>query len=94
MLQNLPILGDLTGVVRYVQQTESLIGTCEQLPITGMDKYEPSVSRNNLSSFHCAVESQTLRQRLVQYAETKLFYLWWSRTHQQFFSSGLGLGEH
>ena len=70
VLENLPMLGDLTGVVRYVQQTESLLETCVQLPMTGMDKYVPSVSSNNLSSFHSAVESQTPRQRSVQFAET------------------------
>ena len=68
VLENLPMLGDLTGVVRYVQQTESLLGTCVQLPMTGMDKYVPSISSNNLPSKHLSssVESQTPRQRSVQ----------------------------
>ena len=66
------MLGDLNGVVRYVQQTESLLGTCVQLPMTGMDKYIPSVSGNNLSSLQSTVESQTPKQKSVQFAETNV----------------------
>ena len=58
VLENLPVLGDLTGVVRYVQQTESLLGTCGQLPMNVMDKWMPGVSSNNLSSPNSVVESQ------------------------------------
>ena len=58
VLENLPVLGDLAGVVRYVQQTESLLGTCEQLPMNVMDKWMPGVLSNNLSSPTSVVESQ------------------------------------
>ena len=69
VLENLPVLGDLTGVVRYVQQTESLLGTCGQLPMNVMDKWMPGVSSNNLSSPNSVVESQVPKQRTVQFAD-------------------------
>ena len=51
------MLGELTGVVRYVQKTDSLLGTCGHLPINVMDKAMPGVLSDNFLSHKSVVES-------------------------------------
>ena len=63
------MLGDLTGVVRFVQQTELLLGSFGQLPMNVIDKWIPGVLNNNFSSPYSVVESQVPNQRTVQFAE-------------------------
>ena len=72
MLENLVVLGDLTGVVSYVQQTESLLVTCGQLLMNVMDKWMPGVLSNNLSSPNSLIESQVPKQRTVQFPENSV----------------------
>ena len=51
------MLGELAGVVKYVQQTESLLGTYGQLPMNVMDKWMPGVLSNNFLSPNSVLES-------------------------------------
>ena len=73
VLENLPVLRDLTGVVRFVQKTESLLVTCGQLPMNVIDKCIPGVSSNKLLSPYSVVESQVPIQRTVQFAESNVY---------------------
>ena len=61
------MLGELTGVVRYVQQTESLLETCGQLPMNVMDKWMPGVLSKNFLS-----PKQESKQITEQFTETSV----------------------